>query len=48
MIQKVHSTSLEQECYLPDIVVPDGFQVVIQLIDQGNTGRDLKAGDVCV
>ncbi len=32
----------------PDIVVPDGLQVVVQLIDQRHTSGDLQAGDVLV
>ena len=32
----------------PDVVVPDGLQVVVQLIDQGHPSGDLEAGDVLV
>lgn len=39
---------LKQDCFLPYIVVPDGFEVLVQLIDQGYTGRNLKAGNVLI
>ena len=39
---------LTQQPGSPDIVVPDGLQVVVQLIDQRHTSGDLQAGDVLV
>lgn len=46
--QLVHSTVIEQESCSPYIVVLDGFEILVKLINQGHTGGNFKAGDVLI